>query len=79
MSINEKKKLLQFVTGSDKIPVTGLKSLTFKIQKNGSDSDRLPTSHTCFGVMLLPAYSSKEKMSRMLDLAVGNSQGFGLR
>ncbi|KAJ3218464.1 hypothetical protein HK099_005037 [Clydaea vesicula] len=39
-----KKKLLNFVTSSDRVPLKGLGNLTFKIQKNGGDTDRLPTS-----------------------------------
>ena len=31
-----------------------------------------------FNHLLLPAYSNKEKLRRYLDLALENSQGFGL-
>lgn len=36
----QKKKLLLFVTASDRVPVGGLKELTFYIQRNGPDSER---------------------------------------
>lgn len=36
----QKKQLLLFVTASDRVPVGGLKELTFYIQRNGPDSDR---------------------------------------
>ena len=36
----EKKQLLQFITGSDRIPLGGLAKLKFIIVKNGPDSDR---------------------------------------
>jgi ubiquitin-protein ligase E3 A len=78
MNEEEKKKLLSFVTGSDRAPIEGLRSLPFRIQRNGPDSDRLPTSHTCFSVLMLPEYSSKEKLKRHLVTAIQNSQGFGL-
>ena len=47
-SDREKRLLLKFATGSDRAPINGLASLTFVISRNGGDSDRLPTSHTCF-------------------------------
>ncbi len=39
---------------------------------------RLPTSHTCFNHLLLPEYSTKEKMEIKLRLAIAQSEGFGL-
>jgi hypothetical protein len=42
------------------------------------DSELLPTSHTCFNVLLLPQYSTKEKLRSKLMLALGNAEGFGL-
>lgn len=36
----QKKQLLAFVTGSDRIPLGGLAKLKFIIVKNGPDSDR---------------------------------------
>ncbi|KAF9207036.1 hypothetical protein BGZ49_001315 [Haplosporangium sp. Z 27] len=72
------KHLLVFVTGSDRVPIRGLKDLMFVIQRNGPDSDRLPTALTCFSRLLLPEYSSKEKMKERLVTAIENSTGFGL-
>jgi hypothetical protein len=74
----DKKKLLSFCTGSDRVPIRGLGSMRFTISRNGPDSDLLPTSHTCFNHLLLPEYSSKEKLKRLLQLALQNSQGFGM-
>lgn len=37
---DQKKQLLLFVTASDRVPVGGLKELSFYIQRNGPDSDR---------------------------------------
>jgi ubiquitin-protein ligase E3 A len=39
-SDEEKKKLLFFATGSDRVPIGGLSKLQFVIAKNGGDSDR---------------------------------------
>lgn len=48
------------------------------LQRDGPDSNRLPTSHTCFNSLLLPSYRSKEKLADRLRLAILNSEGFGL-
>lgn len=55
----QKKRLLMFVTGSDRVPIKGLASLQppLVISRNGPASDRLPTAHTCFNHLLLPAYA----------------------
>ena len=39
-SEDQKKQFLQFVTGTDRVPLGGLSKLKFMIVKNGSDSDR---------------------------------------
>ncbi|KAL8848007.1 MAG: hypothetical protein Q9221_006969 [Calogaya cf. arnoldii] len=70
--------LLEFVTASDRLPVTGVDRLSFLIQKNGEGDDRLPTSMTCYGRLLLPQYSSRAVLSEKLCLAVENSKGFGV-
>ncbi|XP_003391899.1 PREDICTED: ubiquitin-protein ligase E3A-like, partial [Amphimedon queenslandica] len=75
---DEKKQLLAFVTGSDRVPVGGLSNLKLVIVKNGPDSDRLPTAHTCFNALLLCEYSSKEKLKERLLTAIRNGKGFGM-
>lgn len=71
------RKLLEFVTASDRLPVGGVSRLVFAIQKNGTGDDRLPTSSTCFGRLLLPEYDSEERLKEALELAVEHSKGFG--
>lgn len=51
----ERAKLLQFVTGTSKVPLNGFKELEgmnginrFNIHRDYGDKDRLPSSHTCF-------------------------------
>ena len=39
---------------------------------------RLPMSHTCFNMLVLPAYKSKKTMKLKLIHAVQNAEGFGL-
>jgi ubiquitin-protein ligase E3 A len=74
-----REKFLSFVTGSDRAPIGGLGNLGLVIQRSESDSDRLPTSHTCFNVLLLPDYGSRAKLRTLLLLAIQNSTGFGLQ
>jgi ubiquitin-protein ligase E3 A len=49
------------------IPLFRLKLI---IAKNGPDSDRLPSAHTCFNVLLLPEYSDKDKLVNLLMKAI---------
>lgn len=56
----------------------GLGKLHFYIERNGDDSDQLPSAHTCFNHVLIPNYGTKEKLKAKLLLAIGNSEGFGL-
>lgn len=76
----QQKQLLFFVTGSDRVPIKGLASLTppFTISRAGPHSDRLPTAHTCFNHLLLPDYQDLESLRGRLLLAIQNSEGFGL-
>ncbi len=75
----EKALFLSFVTGTDRAPIGGLTKLALVVQKAGQDSNRLPTSHTCFNVLLLPDYGTRAKLRDRLTTAIHNSQGFGLR
>ena len=75
----DKKMLLFFATGSDRVPVGGLAKLQFVIARNGGDSDQVPTSHTCFNVLMLCNYESKQKLKDRLMTALANSDcGFFL-
>lgn len=74
------RKFLQFVTGSDRIPATGISTLNFKVSRLGAlDSESLPISHTCFNELCLWEYESQEKLEQKLLLAIHESQGFALR
>ncbi|XP_041115852.1 ubiquitin-protein ligase E3A isoform X2 [Polyodon spathula] len=74
----QKRLFLQFTTGTDRAPVGGLGKLKMIIAKNGQDTDRLPTSHTCFNVLLLPEYSTQEKLKERLLKAITYAKGFGM-
>eukprot|EP00158_Paraphelidium_tribonemae_P006241 Partr_v1_DN27742_c0_g1_i1_m66988 putative E3 ubiquitin-protein ligase len=80
---NEKRsRLLQFVTGTSRIPVNGFKDLMgsdgprrFTIEKTGDES-RLPKSHTCFNRIDLPPYTSYDQLEKKLFMAIDESTGF---
>ncbi|XP_046893041.1 ubiquitin-protein ligase E3A-like [Hypomesus transpacificus] len=76
--VEQKRLFLQFTTGTDRAPVGGLGKLKMIIAKNGPDTDRLPTSHTCFNALLLPEYSTKEKLKERLLKAITYAKGFGM-
>ncbi|OAP58389.1 hypothetical protein AYL99_07479 [Fonsecaea erecta] len=77
MSTQQHRQLLEFVTASDRVPVNGMQSVTFIIQKNGEEDERLPSSSTCYGRLLLPKYSSRTVMKEKLTKAIENCVGFG--
>mmetsp|Transcript_3574 Transcript_3574/g.8967 ORF Transcript_3574/g.8967 Transcript_3574/m.8967 type:complete len:783 (+) Transcript_3574:51-2399(+) len=75
----EKVQFVVFVTASDRVPLRGWQDLQLTVQKNGVGDDRLPTAHTCFAQLLLPKYTSVDRLRSNLLLAIANSEGFGLR
>lgn len=75
---DDKKRFLQFVTGNDRIPVSGPERLKLILMKNGCDTERLPSSQTCFNTLLLPEYKSKEKLKIKLTKAITMTKGFFL-
>ena len=79
----KKSHLLQFATGTSRIPVNGFKDLQgsdgprrFTIEKSG-DPNGLPKSHTCFNRIDLPPYTNYDIMEQKLSLAVEETMGFG--
>lgn len=84
--VEERAKLLQFVTGTSKVPLNGFKELSgvngtckFSIHRDYGSVERLPSSHTCFNQLNLPAYSSYEALRSALLHAINEgSEGFGL-
>ncbi|KAK8176081.1 hypothetical protein IWX90DRAFT_498665 [Phyllosticta citrichinensis] len=73
------RRILSFITGSDRIPAVGATNLVIKIVYAGEDCDRFPVARTCFNALLLYRYRSREKLERMLWRAVVESEGFGLK
>eukprot|EP00803_Ostreobium_quekettii_P009976 evm.model.scf_2796.2 EVM.evm.TU.scf_2796.2 scf_2796:5567-19194(-) len=77
--LDQKKRFLAFATGCDRAPVGGLGRLTLQVHRSGVDEERLPSSHTCFNIVLLPEYATRERLAERLAFAVDNAQGFGLQ
>ncbi|KAF2223794.1 hypothetical protein BDZ85DRAFT_262185 [Elsinoe ampelina] len=71
------RSLLEFVTGSRRMPASGQQSLRFNISKIEGDTVSLPGASTCFGNLLLPEYESKEVMETKMGIALEHSLGFG--
>ncbi|EIW81058.1 HECT-domain-containing protein [Coniophora puteana RWD-64-598 SS2] len=79
-----KSRLLQFATGTSRVPVNGFKDLQgsdgprrFTIDKSG-DPSQLPRSHTCFNRIELPPYEDYESLERKLMFAIDETEGFGV-
>ncbi|KAB5585348.1 hypothetical protein GE09DRAFT_23016 [Coniochaeta sp. 2T2.1] len=75
----DQRKLLLFITGSDRIPAMGAASLSIRIQCLGDDTGRFPSARTCFNSLSLYRYRSRERLGRALWRAVRESEGFGLK
>ncbi|CAM1504763.1 Fc.00g023540.m01.CDS01 [Cosmosporella sp. VM-42] len=81
----ERAKLLQFVTGTSKVPLNGFKELEgmngvnrFNIHRDYGSKDRLPSSHTCFNQLDLPEYESYDHLrSQILKAITAGSEYFG--
>ncbi|TKR96458.1 hypothetical protein L596_010472 [Steinernema carpocapsae] len=79
----KRSKLLQFVTGTCRVPVGGFAELIgstgpqlFCIERVGKEN-WLPRSHTCFNRLDLPPYRSYEQLAEKLTSAIELTEGFG--
>jgi len=73
------RRILGFITGSDRIPAMGAASLVIKIAFAGKDYRRFPIARTCFNQLMLWKYRSKEELVDKVWRAVTESEGFGLK
>lgn len=74
----QKRKLLIFVTSSPRAPINGLGAIPFVIAKDGNP-DHIPTSHTCFFMLVLPDDPNEESLYRKLIIAIEHSEGFAFK
>lgn len=80
-------KLLQFVTGTSRVPVGGFSKLQsydgqlrkFTLRSLPFSDPPFPHAHTCFNRLELPMYKSKEQLKNFLTLVLEMEvTGFGL-
>ncbi|XP_052221352.1 E3 ubiquitin-protein ligase SMURF2-like isoform X2 [Dreissena polymorpha] len=81
-------RLLQFVTGSSRVPLQGFKALQgstgaagprlFTIHLVEISTDNLPKAHTCFNRIDIPPYETYEKLYSKLTCAVEETCGFAV-
>ncbi|KAM3967385.1 HECT and RLD domain containing E3 ubiquitin ligase 4 [Aphomia sociella] len=77
LSIEDKKKFLLFLTGSDRVPIQGMRDIKIRIQPVADDR-YFPVAHTCFNLLDLPRYKTKERLKYYLLQAIQQTQGFSL-
>ena len=77
LSEEDKRKFLLYLTGSDRIPISGMSSVRITIQRT-LDTAFLPVAHTCFNLLDLPEYGTREKLKFKLLQAIQCTKGFGL-
>lgn len=77
-----RSRLLQFVTGTSRVPMNGFKELygsnglqSFTIEKWGTP-ENLPRSHTCFNRIDLPPYESYQELRNKIIKAIEGSESF---
>lgn len=77
-----RSRLLQFVTGTSRVPMNGFKELygsngpqLFTIEKWGNPNS-FPRAHTCFNRLDLPPYESYQQLRDRLIKAIEGSEGF---
>jgi len=73
----ERAKLLQFCSGSARVPLNGFRELEgmsgrtlFNIHRDFGSNDRLPSAHTCFNQLDLPCYESYDELRKQLLTAI---------
>ena len=90
VSPTDQRKILSFITGSDRIPALGTTNLIIKISllrekedpmdgKGWKEPERFPIARTCFNSIGLYQYGSRKKLEEKLWTAVTGSEGFGLK
>ena len=82
-TIEERQKLLKFVTACSRPPLLGFSFLepAICIQMASGQSDkegRLPTAATCMNLLKLPPYADKDSMEEKIRYAINSNAGFDL-
>jgi len=83
LSHADRARLLQFATGTSRVPAEGFKGLTSydgrpcRFTLNGvsppaTDRGRLVVAHSCFNRLDVPLYSSKDQLSQAITIVLRN-------
>uniref|UniRef100_A0A8B9L3M2 HECT and RLD domain containing E3 ubiquitin protein ligase 3 n=1 Tax=Astyanax mexicanus TaxID=7994 RepID=A0A8B9L3M2_ASTMX len=76
--LEKKKQFLLFLTGSDRIPIHGMASLRIVLQSTSAAEHYLPVAHTCYNLLDMPCYKTKETLHLRLTRAIEQYEGFSL-
>ncbi|XP_072534619.1 probable E3 ubiquitin-protein ligase HERC3 [Salminus brasiliensis] len=76
--LEKKKQFLLFLTGSDRIPIHGMASLRIVLQSTSAAEHYLPVAHTCYNLLDMPCYKTKETLHTRLTRAIEQYEGFSL-
>ena len=86
LSEEQRARMLQFVTGTSRVPVQGFAALQgydgnlrkFCVDSLPKSKGLLPHAHTCFNRIDLPVYKSKEDLEKYVNMAISMElTGFG--
>lgn len=80
------RRLLMFITASDRVPATGAAGLVLRVVAGGDGTglgpgeyERFPIARTCFNLVTLWGWRTKEELVKKMTGAVEGSEGFGLK
>lgn len=76
MDLPDKKKFLIFLTGTDRIPILGMKRVKIIIQSTNGGDAYFPVAHTCFNLLDLPQYTTETILKEKLLTAIEYKSGF---
>ena len=77
--VKSQRKILGFITGSDRIPAMGATNLIIKVSCLGEAHNRFPIARTCFNQIGLYRYPTRAELETKLWRAIAESEGFGLK
>ncbi|XP_030879668.1 probable E3 ubiquitin-protein ligase HERC6 isoform X3 [Leptonychotes weddellii] len=77
LTLEEKRKFLFFLSGNDRLRVSGKQEIgiLFRCPETFSETD-YPRALTCHNILDLPKYSTMEKVEEALQVAINSNRGF---
>jgi len=76
--VNFKTKFLLFLTGSDRVPISGMKAIKITLNSTEQDANHFPIAHTCFNLLDMPVYNQKDILKEKLLTAIEHAEGFSI-